>query len=383
MKPDKNIEQKLQQLADAVGTRDSFVSDVMNRIEDSPVQTGRKQSRNIVLRRILMKNPLKFTAAAVILIAAFLSLTVFDNSVPNVMANDLLTSAIKAVKNTYSIHIKAKLRTLPADNFSHIKLDHDFVPVELWVKQSEDGRVRMRFDKPRRQLTVDGQTATMIINHNYVVQMETSCYGVYNCDWLLQIMTVHELLENELQMAQNDPKHAISVYHENIDGHEVLVLQRYSQANVSKGDYLRNKFIHDAERTFYYYFDPQTKILIGMKLLVHTDQEDVLVFEITEIQYNLEIAESHFTLPIPKDAIYSVKPKILPDNEKYANMTPKEAAQAFFTACAQEDWQEYLKFNNESGVSEGWKRTIGGIEIISIGEPFQSAVTPAGSSPMK
>ncbi|MHC5181898.1 MAG: LolA family protein [Planctomycetota bacterium] len=372
MNSNKNIEQKLEQLADAVGTRDSFVNDVMGRIENSPVQPSKKTQRNHVLRRILMKNTIKYTAAAIILIAVTLSLTVWDAAVPNVMASELLTSAIEAVGNTYSIHIRAKLRTSPQDNFSHIDLEHDFVPVKLWAKQSEDGRVRMRVDKPRRQLTVDGKMATMIINHNYVVKMATSGYGVYNSDWLIKLIIVHELLENELKMAKDDSKHEISVYHEDIDGQELLVLQRYSQANVSKGDYLRNKFISDADRTFYYYFDPETKILVGMQMLVHTDEKEVVVFEITDIQYNPEIADSHFTLDIPEDAVYSVEPQILPDNEKYANMTPKEAAQAFFTACAEENWDEYLKFNNESRVSEGMKQYLGGIEIISIGEPFKS-----------
>lgn len=70
MKPDKTIEQKLENLADALGTRDSFVNDVMARIKNSPVQPSKKsETGNHVLRRILMKNPLtKYAAAAVILI---------------------------------------------------------------------------------------------------------------------------------------------------------------------------------------------------------------------------------------------------------------------------------------------------------------------------
>ena len=372
MKPDKQIEQKLEQLADAVGRRDSFVETVMSRIENSSVQPSKKMQRNIVLRRILMKNTIKYTAAAIILIAATLSLTVWDAAVPNVMASEVLASAIQAVQNTYSIHIKAKLRTLPQDNFSYINLEHDFVPVELWAKQSEDGRVRMRVDKPRRQLTADGKMATMIINHNYVVQMATSAYGVYNSDWLIKLADVQELLENELKMAKDDSKHEISVYHEDIDGQELLVLQRYSRANVSKGDYLRNKFIHDAERTFYYYFDPETKILMGMQMLVHTDEKEVVVFEITDIQYNPEIADSHFTLDIPENAVFHKEPEVLPDNEKYANMTPKEAAETIFTSCAEENWDEVLKFESQSRISAGMKHSWGGLEIIEIGEPFRS-----------
>lgn len=39
MKTENNIEHKLEQLADAVGCRDSFVNDVMNRIETLPEQS--------------------------------------------------------------------------------------------------------------------------------------------------------------------------------------------------------------------------------------------------------------------------------------------------------------------------------------------------------
>jgi hypothetical protein len=373
MKPDNNIEQKLEQLADCVGRRDSFVNEVMNRIENSPVQPRQKtKTPHIVLRRILMKNTLKFTAAAVVLIAAVLSLTIWDTGFPTATASEVLTSAIQAVENVHSIYIKAQLRTPPQDNFANIKLELDFVPVEMWAKQCEDGRLRMRIDKPRRQITMDGITATMLINHNYVVQAPTFSYSCFDCGWLSRLTAVDELLENELEMAKRDSRHEVSVYHEEIDGQDKLVLQRYSQANVSQGDYLRNKFIQDAERTFYYYFDPETKLLEGMQLFVHTDDEDVLVFEITDIAYNPQIPDEHFTLQIPEDAVSYKKPEILPDNEKYANMTPKEAAQAFFTACAEENWDEFLKFSTDSRVSEGTKQYLGGIEIVSLGEPSKS-----------
>lgn len=376
MKSDDPIEQKLEQLAGAMKNKDSFVGDVMNRIEHSPVQPGDKQKCNHLPRRLLMNNKLKIAAAAVIIIAACLSLPLLDKGVPNVDACEVLTSAIQSVKDTCAIHITARLRTLPQDNFSYINPDLDFVPVQIWAKQCDDGRVLMRFDKPRRQLTVDGKKATMLINHNYVVQLDTSSYGVFNCDWLLKLVHVHLLLANEHEIAKDGQQHDISVYHEEFEGQQLLVLERHSQANVSRGDYLRNRYIRNSERTIYYYFDPEAKVLLGMRMVVHIGNKDVLVFEITGIQYNPDIADAHFALDIPKDAIYHKEADILPDNEKYANMTAREAAQAFFTACAEEDWEEYLNFQAQSGVSEKWKQVIGGIEIISIGEPFQSEAYP-------
>ena len=70
--------------------------------------------------------------------------------------------------------------------------------------------------------------------------------------------------------------------------------------------------------------------------------------------------------------VWDKDPEILPDNEKYEDMTPKEAATTFFTACAEENWDEYLIFHSQSHVPQRTKDYLGGIEIIFIGEPFQS-----------
>jgi hypothetical protein len=55
-------------------------------------------------------------------------------------------------------------------------------------------------------------------------------------------------------------------------------------------------------------------------------------------------------------------------------MTPKEAAQAFFEACGRQDWQEVEKFF--SPLAERVKGHLGGLEIVSLGEPFRSERYP-------
>jgi hypothetical protein len=125
-----------------------------------------------------------------------------------------------------------------------------------------------------------------------------------------------------------------------------------------------------------YCFDAETKLLKGFEVFVHTDKGDVLIFEVNEIEYNPQIDDGLFTLELPQDVIWSKEPEVLPDNEKYVNMTPKQAAEAFFKACSEENWDEYLKFATESRVDERIKRAYGGLEIVSIGEPFKSGLYP-------
>jgi hypothetical protein len=57
-------------------------------------------------------------------------------------------------------------------------------------------------------------------------------------------------------------------------------------------------------------------------------------------------------------------------------MSPKEAASAFFEACVKEDWSEFLKFYSMLAVDKDTKQYLGGLEIISIGEPFKSGEYP-------
>jgi hypothetical protein len=73
---------------------------------------------------------------------------------------------------------------------------------------------------------------------------------------------------------------------------------------------------------------------------------------------------------------------LLADNNE---ITPKQAAEVFFKACAEEDWDEFLKFMpalDEKQI-EQVKEYLGGLEIISIGEPFKMGEFPGWYVPYK
>ena len=139
---------------------------------------------------------------------------------------------------------------------------------------------------------------------------------------------------------------------------------------------MKNKSIDASDNLRIYTFDAESKLLETLEVYVHTDEEDVLVFQITGIEYNLEIDPTLFALELPEDVIWYGQPKELADNEKYEQMGPKETAQAFFEACADENWEEVLKFRTTSAVDQRIKDYLGGVEIISIGEPFKSGRYP-------
>ncbi|MFC1760624.1 hypothetical protein ACFL6U_00915 [Planctomycetota bacterium] len=319
-----------------------------------------------------MNNPkTKYAAAAVITIAILMTFVVSPHPVS---AQQVLQDAIEAVSDIRSVHMKARMRTLPRDNFSHIGLHYDFVPIDMWKRVNDDGLNQWRVEKPGRVLLMDGLSTTMLIRPNYGVRTEEPLrLGCYDT-WCAPLLNVQELLDHELKEAHKHPNRKVLLSHETIEGQDKTILQIELEAEVSKEDYLHNKFIMLADRTKIYQFDAKTKLLESFHVFVHTEDKEVLVFEVTEIAYNSDIDDSVFTLDLPEDINWHTDShaRILPNNEQYENMTPKETATAILQACARKEWEEVLKFKTDSRIEDRFKAEYGGLTILSINEPFQS-----------
>jgi hypothetical protein len=73
--------------------------------------------------------------------------------------------------------------------------------------------------------------------------------------------------------------------------------------------------------------------------------------------------------------MYGADLRMLPNNAQYEKMSPKEAAAAFFKACAEKNWDEFLKFcpmPEDTNRVERMKAGLGGLQLVSLGEPYQT-----------
>lgn len=367
--------------ADAENSRQkNFESEVLNKIlceQNKKLKQAAGTNRRFEIVRKIMKNRItKFAVAAAIIIAASLGITFFNKSTPVAYANQILAEAVKAVSDLTSVHMKARMRTLEGDNFGVIGLEFDFVPIEMWKRTEPNGLLQWRVEKPKRVLLVDGQNTLMLMGKNYGVRESKPCpLGCFDA-WFARLLDVRELLDSELHNAKNNSNNEAALHHETINAKDKIILEVESTTDIPENDYMRNKFIFDSDHLKVYQFDSETKLLESFQIYVHTDSNDILIFEITDIEYNKEIADSVFKLDLPDNMIWYEEPKVLPDNEKYQKMTPKQTALAFFEACAKEDWNESLKYWSSTAVDEKLKSYLGGLEIVSIGEPFQSKGYP-------
>ena len=129
-----NIENKLNELAEAIGEDDGLVENVMSRIEAVPIAQAEKNFKNKLLaRRFIMNRFTKLAAAAVIIIAAALSVTLFDKTMPTAYA---LEQTIEANHSVRFLHIQSSVSS-------------DQEPGKTWVEFDEAGQVKnVRIDLP-------------------------------------------------------------------------------------------------------------------------------------------------------------------------------------------------------------------------------------------
>jgi outer membrane lipoprotein-sorting protein len=342
---------------------------------------ARALTARMSLWRTIMQSRITKLAAAVIIIAVIVTVTILNKSVPTITSTasasavQLLTDAAKAVEDVQSIHIKARMRTLPHDNMGMIGLEYDFVPIEMWKKVDDAGVVLWRVEKPGRVVVTNGNSTTMLIRPNYVVKGDGP-YPIGSFDtWYGHIMNVDGLIDNALKTTMNWASDQLCMHNEVVkDGTELFIEIESAAQGDYTNDYLKNKFISDSDHKKVYRFDAETKLLKGFEVYVHTDKEDVLIFEVNDIEYNQQLDDGLFTLELPKDVIWFGQPK--DEGEKYRQMTPKQMAEAFFKACSEENWDEFLKFWTYSAVDDKMKNYLGGLQIISLGEPFKSGLYP-------
>ena len=374
MRSKDNVEEAIKKkLSFTAGAElhDRMLDDVLNAQEKS------KKTKSAAIRprigRTIMKNPItKLAAAAVIIIAIVLSTNFLDKTMPTASAQEVLAQATKAVANLRSVYIKAQIRTIGHDNFELIGLDYDFVPNEMWKEFDGTPQGKWRIEKPGRAVVMDGESSLLLIRPKYA-----AAGGIYTgfVGWLKPLLDVDKVLDSEVKLAQEQGSELMLTPTKGLDGKDKLLVsvEALAQGDFTN-DWLMNSSIDASDNLRIYTFDAETNLLETLEVYVHTDGEDVMVLQITDIEYNLEIDPTLFALELPEDVIWSEQPRELADNEKYQQMGPRETAQAFFQACADENWDEVLKFRPTSAAPQWLKDKYGGLEIVNIGEPFKSGL---------
>ena len=149
---------------DACRTQWQHVAALHARLLRDAQQPGSSSLPDLVMDQILQESTLKLrkhamykrylqislglsTAAAAAVVIVLVLAGVLSTT--PMAAAEVIADGAKAVANVTSVHITAKLRTLPADNFELIGVDYDFVPNDLWWHSGTPAQWRV--EKPGRE----------------------------------------------------------------------------------------------------------------------------------------------------------------------------------------------------------------------------------------
>ena len=333
-----------------------------------------QMEREVLPMRKWKRNLVAVGVTAVLLLAGTVLVDRFGDTTgrARLAALDILGQAAYAMEQIRSVHIKARMRTTEGDNpFELIGLEYDFVPIEMWKRFGDPPQWRV--EKPGRLVVMDGQSSLLLLGDD-TRGYEAAKGGITAgfVVWLKPLMNVHQLLDSEILLAQQKGSELVLTHETGADGARKIVVhvEAQAQGDFTTSDYLKNRIIWDSDNLRIYVFDAETKLLEDLQVYVHGEEEDVLVFEITDIEYDVDIEPSLFAVAVPDDARWFLPVEEL--GEEYRQMQPDEVARAFFQAMADEDWDEVLKFWCISDIKDDMKRGWGGLEIISIGTPFKS-----------
>jgi len=338
-------------------------------------EPGTIKSRITITERIkTMKSFTKLAAAAVIIIACVLSVTFLDKSVAPAYA---IEQTIEANHGIRYLHMKA------------FRAGHD-EPKEYWLECDEFGQIKnARWYMPEWDAPEDGAKAVVWKENKIQIwfkgtEIRESCLATYSKDdaplWLLDFakksnpkLTIEGLLDQQAQgkltMEIDEPQDKTRpiivevTYLPESPGflpespgfgrRETLFVDQATKLVTTIELYrLKNgKYEYQATQEFYDHNVPIYTELFDLEAQVPPDVK----------RYDRELERARLERRLSPD-----------EREKYESMTPKEMAEVFFQACANEDWNEVLKFMTSSEVSQGFKDYYGGLEIINIGEPFKS-----------
>jgi hypothetical protein len=276
----------------------------------------------------------------------------------------LLAQSVEAMSTVQTVHITGRIRTLPGDNFELIGTQYDFVPIEIWREYTNPPRWRV--EKPGRVVTMNGQSSLLYISAGNSAMTGSPRAGFV--EWLRPMLDPQSILENELAAArQGAAKAAVS----ESNGVITAVLRRQAQGSFAN-DWARNKSIPESDHTCVYRFDSGSKRLEGVQVLVSVAGADIVVAEFTDIRYNEVFPATLYTVQLPADVNWMTEPAA--KQGQVSLKGPKEAAAYFFDALANENWDAVLQVTYGTRVPEVVKQDYGGLQVISIGEPFQSGL---------
>ena len=344
----ENIEQKLETLAKAIPTEGKLIENVMSRIESEPEYNKNK----ILVRRLIMNRLTKLAAAAVIIIAVTLSLTLFENSMSTAYA---IEQTIVAYNNIFFLHVQ------------QFKANHE-EPLEFWIKSDEHGGIaNARYYLPEHVSPEDG--AKLI---TWTPERAELWFKRKNSYLIFQSKRIEGWMQTLLEQSQ--PKLVMEKLLETQEAGAVDIDIQEPQEKRNPVTIIATSKTKPKKEI--YYINQATDLITHIEYYRIENNQDVLVSTTEFYEYNVPIDEDMFSIEdeVPENVtvVNQLNQLIgIPQGNMTYEQAAVETVRQFFQALIDKDYQKAgLIF---SGVSEEKAKEyfskLNVTAIISIGTP--------------
>ncbi|HUU18185.1 MAG TPA: hypothetical protein VMW72_13635 [Sedimentisphaerales bacterium] len=320
MKPAENIEKLIKNLDLDIDTNAKAEQKILNELIEAHEKSKKMKSAfiELTIRRKIMNNRItKFAAAAVVLAAVVLSITIFDNTVQEAYA---IEQSIKASHTVETLHIRLYRSSEAVANGQYD---------EAYVKYDPSGKL----ESARMEFAQSSDSPETIVWSNNVAK-------VWKHSKKSVLVTREPKMAREMEemAVQLDPKRTLqNLYEMQQKGEQDVKITEPEE----EGDLITIEVVHDKGRDVFY-VDPESKLLVRFEKQILNGQDYVVTNAMEISGYNEPIDENVFTLgDLPKDVFVldQVNQEIglaqgnLSDDEIVA-----EVATQFFQALIDEDY---------------------------------------------
>ncbi|MCP4610243.1 MAG: hypothetical protein GY845_16155 [Planctomycetes bacterium] len=320
MKPVENIEKLIKNLDLDIDTNAENEQKILNELIEAHEKSKKMKSAfiELTIRRKIMNNRItKFAAAAVVLAAVVLSITIFDNTAQEAYA---IEQSIKACHTVETLHIRQYRSSEAVANGQYD---------EAYVKYDPSGT----FESARMEFTQSSDGPKTIVWSNNVAKA-----WLHSKKEVLIIREPKMAREMEEMAVQLDPKRTLqNLYEMQQKGEQDVKITEPEE----EGDLITIEVVHDKGRDVFY-VDPESKLLVRFEKQILNGQEYVVTNAMEISGYNEPIDENVFTLgDLPKDVFVldQVNQEIgLAQGNLSDDEIVVEVATQFFQALIDEDY---------------------------------------------
>jgi hypothetical protein len=248
--------------------------------------------------------------------------------------------------------------------------------MEIWKQFGEQNR--WRINKPGRMAVMDGLSTYTLRKplgegtFSEGIKIDRPSADAFDTIWLHDMADASVILTRELAAIRAGISDLSLTEKTGDDGRIKKMVAIENLPNLPQGDYLKDKIFHATDTRREYVFDAQSDRLESVRIYALAPADSKLIFETVRIDYNQPISPDVFH-PVLSENIKWLTFELpeVSDAAAYAALTPEQAAEMFFEAAGNYDWVEAGKFY-PGDMDDRFKRHIGGLTVISIGEVFTS-----------